>query len=292
MLGHITYYFNPTESARDWGFQVTSAGHTKSEPHQLYPKNAHPSPNDFTWERGRCMEEFALVYIVDGGGIFEDQRLTNVPVETGHAIMLFPGKWHRYRPHPETGWEEYWVTFGGSIVENWLEKGFLSVDRPVAATQLGLSLAPLFEELLRLMDRRTSQVNMVASGFCHLILGRVLSAATTSRATSEKAVIEAADYLRLHADKPVDLPALAARLGMSYSGFRRAFVQYLETPPHRFHQQARLAMVKELLGNTDLPLKIIAERLHYPSEFYLMQTFKRQTGQTPTQWRNRLGQRS
>ncbi len=30
-----------------------------------------------------------------------------------------------------------------------------------------------------------------------------------------------------------------------------------------------------------------AERLHYPSEFYLMQTFKRQTGLAPTQWRNR-----
>lgn len=71
-----------------------------------------------------------------------------------------------------------------------------------------------------------------------------------------------------------------------FSAFRRAFARYLDIPPHRFHQQARIALAKELLGNTELPLKAVAERLHYPSEFYLMQTFKRHTGLTPTQWRN------
>lgn len=189
----------------------------------------------------------------------------------------------------ETGWEEYWVTFGGTIVEGWRRNGFLSPGRPVVMSNLGLSLAPTFDELLRLLGQRTSPVTFVSSGLCHLLLGRFLNAAAAPLAPVEKALLEGADYLRLHADEPVDLPGLASRLGMSYSGFRRAFARYLGTPPHRFHQQARITLAKELLGNTELPLKAVAAQLHYPSEFYLMQTFKRQTGMTPTQWRNRRG---
>lgn len=286
MIGQITYYFNTTERDRRWGFQVTGAGHATTEPHQSYPPQVHPRGYNFKWERGRRLEEFALLYLVGGRGTFESERQSATSLESGQAVILFPGEWHRYHPDPATGWEEYWVTFGGSIVEGWRRKGFLNPERPLITTNLGLSLAPTFEELLRLLGQRTSQPTFLSSGLCHLLLGRMLSAATTPRAYSEKVVLKAADYLRLHADEPVDLPGLASRLGMSYSGFRRAFAQHFDIPPHRFHQQARIALAKEFLGNTDLPLKAVAERLHYPSEFYLMQTFKRHTGQTPTQWRN------
>jgi len=285
MIGQITHYFNTTERDRRWGFQVTGAGHATTEPQQSYPPQAHPRAYNFKWEKGRRLEEFALLYLVKGRGTFESKHQPATSLESGQAAILFPGEWHRYCPAPATGWEEYWVTFGGSIVQGWLRKGFLNPEHPLVAN-LGLSLAPAFEELLRLAGRRTSQSTFVSSGLCHLLLGQVLNAAKPPQAASEKAVLDAADYLRLHADQPVDLLKLAARFGMSYSGFRRAFARYHDVPPHRFHQQARIALAKELLGNTDLPLKAMAERLHYPSEFYLMQTFKRQTGLTPTQWRN------
>jgi AraC-like DNA-binding protein len=286
MIGQITYYFATTEEDRQWGFQVTGAGHATTEPYQSYPPQVHPRGYDFKWEKGRRLEEFALLYLVRGRGTFESKHQPATSLESGQAVILFPGEWHRYRPDPATGWEEYWVTFGGSIVEGWRRKGFLNPARPMVTTNLGLSLASTFEELLRLLGQRISRAAFVSSGLCHLLLGRVLNAAKPPQTTSEKAVLDAADYLRLHADQPVDLPELASRFGMSYSGFRRAFARYLDIPPHRFQQQARIALAKELLGNTELPLKAVAERLHYPSEFYLMQTFKRHTGLTPTQWRN------
>jgi AraC-like DNA-binding protein len=286
MIRQITYYFPTTEEDRRWGFYVTGAGHATTEPHQSYPPQVHPSGYDFKWEKGRRLAEFGLLYLVRGQGTFESQQQSATSLKSGQAVILFPGEWHRYCPDPATGWEEYWITFGGSIVEGWRRMGFLNPERPLATTNLGISLASSFEELLRLLGQRTSRTAFVSSGLCHLLLGRVLNAATPPLVNSEKMVLDAADYLRLHAAEPVDLPELASRFGMSYSGFRRAFARYLNIPPHRFHQQARIALAKELLGSTELPLKAVAERLHYPSEFYLMQTFKRQTGLTPTQWRN------
>src|SRR5277367_99525 len=163
MIGQITYYFNITERDRRWGFQVTGAGHATTEPYQNYPPQAHPRGYDFKWERGRRLEEFALLYLVGGHGSFESERQSATSLESGHAVILFPGEWHRYRPDPATGWEEYWVTFRGAIVEGWLREGFLSPDFPLV-TNLGLSLAPTFEELLRLLGQRDFQAIFVSSG--------------------------------------------------------------------------------------------------------------------------------
>jgi AraC-like DNA-binding protein len=287
MIGQITRYFNSTQRDRRWGFQVTGAGHAFVEVKAAYPPGAHPENYNFNWERGRRLEEFALLYLTGGEGIFESTHKKATTLRAGDAAILFPHEWHRYRPEEKTGWEEYWVTFSGSIPQKWRKEKFLDPRHPLF-TDVGLSLAPTFDELLRLVTRSGPKDDFIMTGLCHVLLGRLLAAPKSRRDSRDKRILDAADYLRLHANEPVDLPELAQRLGMSYSSFRRLFAQYFDVAPHQFHQQARIAFAKELLQSTDLPLKSIAERLSYPSEFYLMQVFKRHTGQTPTHWRKAL----
>ncbi|MEI6350678.1 MAG: AraC family transcriptional regulator [Verrucomicrobiota bacterium] len=230
------------------------------------------------------LDEFGLLYLVNGRGIFESAHQSATSIEAGSAVFLFPGDWHRYRPDPDTGWEEYWILFGGSVVESWKTEGFLRVDQPVAEIDMGHSLAPIFDELLRLSQRGNNS-SFVASGLCHLLIGRILNAVETPNDRCGRQMQEAADILRLRAGMEVDLQALSIDLAMSYSAFRRAFRRHFGIPPHRFHQQARITLAKELLIGTPLPLKAIADRLSFQSEFYFMQAFKRVTGFTPTQWR-------
>lgn len=47
-------------------------------------------------------------------------------------------------------------------------------------------------------------------------------------------------------------------------------------------------VIKNLLDTTDLTVKEIADRLHYEDPSYLCRIFKKQTGQTPLRYRNRL----
>lgn len=47
-------------------------------------------------------------------------------------------------------------------------------------------------------------------------------------------------------------------------------------------------VIKTLLDTTDLPVKHIAERLHYDDPSYLCRIFRQQTGLTPIQYRNKL----
>ena len=47
----------------------------------------------------------------------------------------------------------------------------------------------------------------------------------------------------------------------------------------------RLGRVKQLLGETDLPLYLVAERAGFEHTEYLSVVFKRETGRTPSAWR-------
>lgn len=47
-------------------------------------------------------------------------------------------------------------------------------------------------------------------------------------------------------------------------------------------------VIKTLLDTTDLSVKEIAERLHYDDPSYLCRIFRKQTGMTPIQYRNKL----
>lgn len=74
----------------------------------------------FEWVTGRVLGAFQVVWIAAGTGEFESQASGLVSLEAGMAVLLFPGVWHRYRPHAETGWTEKWVELGGEAIDRLL----------------------------------------------------------------------------------------------------------------------------------------------------------------------------
>jgi AraC-like DNA-binding protein len=283
-----SHYLSVSSRERSWGLFLTGVGHAVIQPGGVYPPIAHPAGYDFQWERGRILDEYALLYLVDGSGVFESAHQAALTIQAGDCLILFPGEWHRYKPENSSGWEEYWLTFQGGLAEIWRRAKLIQTQSPLISSGSQHLLSPLFEDLLQLTEPKSSRRSFETAALCHLLLARALSGSGAASVTStEERLHEAGDYLRMSPETDVDLPQLSKHLGMSYSTFRRSFTRHFGTSPDRFHQQARVARAKQFLIETDLPLKSIAERLGYSSEFYLMQVFKRHTGLTPTQWRRR-----
>jgi AraC-like DNA-binding protein len=288
-LDEDSHYLSVSSRERSWGLYVTGVGHADVKPYDAYPPVPHPAGYDFQWERGRILEEYALLYLVRGSGVFEYSHQLSLKIRAGDCLILFPGEWHRYKPEQSIGWEEYWVTFQGELVQSWKREKFIRPDAPLLSSGNEDLLSPLFEELLRLTKLQARRRALETAALCHLVIAQALSNSEQSdKHTSVAERLNAAgDHLRLHPENDVDLSRLAKHFGMSYSGFRRSFTKHFGESPDRFHQAARVARVKQFLIETELPLKQIAERLKYSSEFYMMQVFKHHTGLTPTQWRHR-----
>jgi AraC-like DNA-binding protein len=287
MSSQFSKYFAIGTRDKVWGLYVTGVGHAEIVAGCEYPPPSHPDAYFFQWERGRVLEQFVLLHIKKGGGELSTNETGDIKISAGDVLLIAPGQWHRYRPDPATGWEEFWVTFEGALARSWHGEGFFDQNQPVIATNMQFDLDEPFERMIHVAKRQL-QVPYLMAGLCHSIVGAALSLSSRQAMDeSGRQLLTAAEYLRNHSTA-VDLEWLARESGMSPSTFRRRFHEYFDCSPSDYLALQRIGAAKRYLRETDLPLKLIADQLGYSTEFYFMRVFKQHTGHTPTAWRRQL----
>ena len=286
MTTQFSKYFAISTRDKAWGLCVTGVGHAQIASGSEYPPSVHPSAYLFQWERGRVLDEFVLLHLKKGSGVFSSHETRDLNLRAGDVLVIAPGQWHRYRPDPATGWEEFWITFEGPLANIWRSEGFFKQREPVIATNLQFDLEETFEQMIN-VARRQLHAPYLMAGLCHSIVGAALSLSRRHAMDGrERRVMSAAEYLRNHSTA-VDLEWLARQSGMSPSTFRRRFHSCFACSPSTYLGLQRIAAAKRYLDETDLPLKRIADQLGYSNEFYFMRVFKQHTGLTPSAWRSR-----
>jgi AraC-like DNA-binding protein len=280
----------PIESdAVKWGIHVIDCGRADVPPGAPYPKGPHPSGYLFTWKAGRRLNEFQVVYVSAGRGIFQSRSTGPVNLHAGHVLLLFPGEWHRYRPLKPTGWTEHWIGFDGTYARHIMEN-FFSPAR--AALRVGMD-----DELLGLMQSVQDLLLAAPAGWREIaaartveILARIRSLAlsyrTADRKMAEK-VHEARCALLKGAEEFIDLRKLAAGLGMSYSSFRSTFRKQTGSSPRQYQILIRLNKARALLTDTDIPVADVAQQTGFGTVFYFSRIFRKKCGLSPLAFRRR-----
>jgi AraC-like DNA-binding protein len=97
----------------------------------------------------------------------------------------------------------------------------------------------------------------------------------------ERKMHEARCFLLEHAAEHVDLPALAKRLGYSYSRFRTLFKRETGLSPRQYQLEIRINRARDLLAGSDQSVTQIADRLGFCSVYYFSRLFKARTGTSP-----------
>ena len=117
-----------------WGLAVNSTGWQDISPGEDYPPHNHPNRYLFSYEKGRKLDEYQLIYITRGGGEFSSEALgrdRKVRISAGDMLLLFPGEWHTYKPVDSVGWHCYWLGFKGRNMDDRVRAGFLSPQHPI-----------------------------------------------------------------------------------------------------------------------------------------------------------------
>jgi|GEM_PF-603614 len=90
-------------------------------------------------------------------------------------------------------------------------------------------------------------------------------------------------------DEDISLQEMAARLHMSESNFSKLFKKYAGSSFSEYVTGIRMKKAKELLRKPDAKVYEVALRSGYQDQRYFSQIFRRWTGLTPTEYRQRLG---
>ncbi len=280
-------YLPPTPGAEPWGVAVTAGGAIRSPRGGPYPPSRHPADHAFTWEHGRVLDAWQIIFIRRGRGRFESAATGPIAIEAGHALVIIPGIWHRYAPDPATGWDELWVEVQGATLARLSAAGVLTAAHACVNLRDPAATARTFAALHERLQQGGSGFDAVAAALGLQLVGLVhdSSRATPAGQAIDEAVHRAEQRLPADLGAPCRIPEIAVDLGFAYSYFRRAFKLRTGLSPLDYRLRLRLDRARRLLGTTTLKLEAIAEALGFSSPYHLSSAFKRAYGVSPRSWR-------
>ena len=278
------------DSGPNWGVNVHTVGHYVHPPNRDYPDPEHPSTHVFQWEKGRRLQEFQIVYIAGGKGVYEGEGMDPAGIETGTIMLHFPNTWHRYKPTLETGWEEFWVGFDGVFAEYLMRQECFDPRKPLIKIGFNAEFLNVFLRLIDTVKYEGVAFRQIASCLVVQLLGLVYSSALMGGKTSlrQEQVAHAVRF-KIHEswDRNLDFEAMALEQNVSYEWFRKIFKQVVGTSPGQYLLNLKIEKSGQLLLETSLTVGEIAGRAGFESEFYFSRIFKKKTGFSPGEYRKR-----
>jgi len=277
---YIFRYFIIKESDFRWGITSTTAGYEGMQNRDEDPVlNLHPTGYKFKSDKGRILNEYQLVYIVEGRGVFSSASVAPIRINAGTMFLLFPGEWHNYYPDPETGWKEYWIGFKGPMMENRVSAGYFSKQDPLCNIGINENIINLYKEIISIAVKDKIGSQQVISSLALSILGIFYYKKINSIENSHTHIInilnKARCLMRENLKDKISLEDLAKELGIGYSWFRRMFKEYEGISPSQYQIQLRIAKIKELITTTHLSLSEIADEVGIENKSQLSTFFKK-----------------
>jgi AraC-like DNA-binding protein/quercetin dioxygenase-like cupin family protein len=237
--------------------------------------------------RHRVLPAMVVVYVLRGGGWFEDWAGGRQRVGSGCLIEMPPGRPHGVVHDADGQWGEAFVSFDGGFAGVMASLGVIDPARPVLRPGVDLSLIERFEQILRLLRDGADRDMPHALARVHELL---LAANDLDHAAREPdphvALVEkACQVLSGELQRRMSLPDLAGRFDLSYERFRKVFRERTGLSPGQYRIRRRIDHARTLLAQRGASVKEIAYALGYKDPFTFSKQFKNVVGVSPERFR-------
>lgn len=224
-------------------------------------------------------------FIIDGKGVLDinGQHLTP---KANDVFLLTEGSRHCYYADSAQPWHKIFIIFRGQLA-NELIKCYLPKD--VYLFQ-NCNIKHIFITILNIaasgeltypqkVDRITPELIRI---FSYLRNRTMLSQTDLADEIKQKL-----DYF---IDKPFNMDVLCREMNYSKNHIINVFKNKYKMTPYAYYNEKRTEAAKYYLRNTVLSVKNIAAILQYTDAHYFSNSFKKETGITPLQYRKNVSQ--
>lgn len=280
-------------SQRDtlWGLTVSTVGYEDIAPGDDYPTHGHADGYYFNLDHGRTLNEYQMLYIVEGKGVFHSDHVKSAELRAGDMFLLFPGEWHSYHPLKDVGWKSYWIGFKGKNIDDRVRANFLSPEKPIYNVGFSESVIRLYRDAYRTAVEEVAYSQQIMAGMVNFLIGLMYSLERNKKLSHDKVHTDVINRARLRIRETLEsettIQQIADECSISYSNFRKLFKEYTGVSPALYQQELRIQRAKELLATTDLSVKEIAYRLNFDSSDYFSSKFRVKVGMTPGEYRRK-----
>ena len=284
------------EQSAHWGVQITAAGFGMIGPEAAYPPiGLYPPDYSFSWQLGRSIPHYKIVYISRGRGEYESGDAKVQSVVPGTVLLIVPGNWHRYRPRLETGWTEYWLLLNGDYLTRLASGRVLAPGRILIGDDGRRDeILSCFQQLMqRLVTVGSDSPPMLAASAVTLLAaittaGRPGPVAADLRRFAGEASQSVVDALNLIRDglATQSVDDIVTQLPVSRRTLERSFRDHLGHGIHHAIVAARVSRAQRLLHYQDLSLDEVATQAGFPDARTMRRAFQSVTGSSPKAYRS------
>ncbi len=235
-------YVNPGKDDIEWGLSLNSVGLGTVSPGVTYPMKEHPTGYYFSYQRGRILDEYQLLYITEGEGIYENQT-GRYKISPGSLLITKPGDWHRYKPKKSVGWKENYVGFKGPFAVNMFLQPWFRKQKPVIDIGIREEIIDTYYKIFEYVKEEKPGYQQVSAGMVMKLLGYIVSIDKQkgfSGKRVEQIIQKACFMIRENVESDIDFKNFADCHNIGYSYFRKMFKKYTGVPPVQYHLELKL----------------------------------------------------
>ena len=285
-------YLVANDRDAQWGLTVNTVGYEEIKPGDDYPTRGHADGYYFDVNKGRILNEYQLLYLTEGEGTFHSASVKSARIKEGDIFLLFPGEWHSYNPTPSIGWKSYWIGFKGKNMDDRIQAGFLSPQKPIYHIGYSSDVVYLYKEAYKTAVQEAAYSQQSLAGIVNHLIGLMYSLERNNILGRDAERVQLVNKVRLRIRESLEssltIQQIATELGISYSNLRKLFKEYTGIAPAMYQQDLRLQRAKELLATTNISIKEIAYKLNFDSPDYFSSKFKIKTGVKPSDFRKSM----
>ncbi|MBC2603686.1 AraC family transcriptional regulator [Puniceicoccus vermicola] len=151
----------------------------------------------------------------------------------------------------------------------------------VPAKLIGWTAAQMLDQLMKGKPLKEKEISFAPQ--------RILEKLSTDTlAITDSHLIKTLLFIREHAFNPISMDDILARVPVSRRMMELKFRQHLGRSPMEEVKRLRIQKARNLLESTDKPMQDIAEACGYATYNYMSYIFKRETGISPSQYRQKI----
>ncbi|WP_127588192.1 helix-turn-helix transcriptional regulator [Paenibacillus koleovorans] len=222
----------------------------------------------------------AFTYISRGSGYLQVGDEPPMRLEAGSLFLEWPEQPYRFGPTSPDGWDEYYVVFEGSRVQEWLDCGLVRKDDPIM--QVGLD--PLWVSKLEAIgaalesgmpdnaDRAALLLESLVYDFSQAHYSLKTAAGLPAK---QELVLRVLETIAGRLYQPWNEREVWEACHISRSTLRRIVLHNTGFPLNDYVNRLKVDEAKKLLRHTSLQIKEIAQMLGFEDAAYFSRLFRK-----------------
>lgn len=239
-----------------------------------------PDAKNHYRDRREGIEEFVLIYCIDGKGTIELAD-RNYELHEGEIFCIPSKARHKYYADEKDPWSILWVHFKGENTRYFplTEKQIIRLETPRANDRL----QSLFSLLINVLEKNYTLGNFIyTSQLLSVILSEIyLREKASDIDKSNQYLTKAIRYMYSRMDVELTLDDIAEYMKLSKSYLNSIFKTYAQRSPIDFYIHLKMQEACKYFKMTDLHIYEVAKKLGYQDPYYFSRIFKKVIGISP-----------